>query len=274
VLVVERFDLAAYDTDKSPEYLANYRREFGTIFDRPATLLEIGVQGGGSMLMWRDLLPQATIAGLDLNPSHVDDDTGRIRLYQGFQQDPDVLDRIAREVAPDGFDVIVDDASHVGEYTEATFWHLFPRHLKSGGVYVIDDWSCAYWPRWSDGHAYKGRAAFRGTSVAGPDDDADDAGGLERLRRRVRASARPVARTLPPSVKARLERVYMRAEGSTLQRRFPSHDYGLAGFVKQLLDACAVDVIRADSHEALLGERVGIIESVRVTPAQVFVRKR
>jgi len=273
-LLVERIDLSAYNTDKSPEYLANYAREFGEIFDEQATLLEIGVQGGGSMLMWRDLMPNATIAGLDLNPSTVEDDTGRIRLYQGFQQDPEILDRIASEVAPDGFDVIVDDASHVGEYTEATFWHLFPRYLKPGGVYVIDDWSCAYWPRWSDGHAYTGEAAFRATSAARPASQGHEAGGLERLRRSVRASSRPVARRLPAALKQRLEHAYMRAEGATLRKRFPSHDYGLAGFVKQLLDACAVDVIRADSHEALLGERIGLIESVRVTPAQVFVRKR
>lgn len=267
------FDLASYDTDKSPEYLANYKREFGHLYDSPATLLELGVQGGGSMLMFRDLLPKATIAGLDLNPSNIDDETGRIKTFRGFQQDPIVLDRIAAEVAPDGFDIIIDDASHIGIYTDASFWHLFPRHLKPGGIYVIDDWSCAYWAHWTDGHAYEGEAAFRGTRASATASPTYKSR-AESMRRQARASARPFARRLPPRFKRRLEHAFMKVEGASLQKRFPSHDYGMSGFIKQLIDACAVDVIRADSHAALLGERIGIIESVRITPAQVFVRKR
>lgn len=262
-------DLSRYDTDKSPAYLRNYERHFGDLFDQPMRLLELGVQRGGSMLLWRDLLPKAQIAGLDLNKIDVADDSGRIHVYQGFQQDPAVLDRIAAEMAPDGFDVIIDDASHVGEYTEASFWYLFPRYLKPGGLYVLDDWACAYWPEWADGHAYEGVAAFRGTSrdrstpVVAP-------GRAEQAKRLVRSAARPVAARLArhPEWQRRMTRLYMRAEGAALRSRFPSHDYGMAGFVKQIVDACAVDVILRGSAP------VGLIESVEVTEAQVFVRKR
>lgn len=267
-------DLSVYKTDKSPEYLANYIKEFGDLADEPAKLLELGVQGGGSMLLFRDLLPEATIAGLDLNPSEVDDDSGRIRLYQGFQQDPEILDRIAAEIAPAGFDVIVDDASHIGTYSEASFWHLFPRHLKPGGVYVLDDWSCAYWPRWTDGHAYSGKAAFRGTELSARPADESAPGVAERARRRVRAAARPAASRLPPQMRQRLERAYMRAEGVTVRTRFPSHDYGMAGFIKQLIDACAVDMMRVGDHDGSVTQPIGLVESVRVTQSQVFVRKR
>ena len=82
-----RVDLSQYDTDKSPEYLARYEREFGHLFDEPIRLLELGVQRGGSMYLWRDLLPKATIVGLDLNEIPIDDDTGRVHVYQGYQQD-------------------------------------------------------------------------------------------------------------------------------------------------------------------------------------------
>jgi SAM-dependent methyltransferase len=149
-------DLSSYDTDKSELYLDRYSREFGHLFSEKAALLELGVRRGGSLYLWRDLFPNGQIAGLDLNPVNIQDDTGRIHVYQGYQQDPDVLDRLAAEVAPDGFDVVVDDASHLGEYTRDSFWYLFRHHLKPGGIYVIDDWGCAYSNDWADGHRYTG----------------------------------------------------------------------------------------------------------------------
>jgi hypothetical protein len=273
--MVASVDLAKYDTDKSAGYLANYRSHLGHLFDEPIKLLELGVQRGGSMLLWRDLFSNAEIAGLDLNRIDLADDSGRIHLYQGFQQDHQILDTIRAEVAPGGFDVIIDDASHLGEYTAASFWHLFPRHLKPGGTYVIEDWSCGYWSHWSDGHRYTGSRLAVG--------DADDAaslvsaptGAVEWLRRRARASSRPIAARLEkvPRVKSVLRRLYTRAEGRSLTRRFPSHDYGMVGFVKQLVDACAVDVMdNLENGEPAHSPR-GQIEFVTFYPSQVFIRK-
>jgi hypothetical protein len=267
-------DLSSYDTDKPPGYLANYDRELGHLYDQPIAMLELGVQRGGSMLLWRDVFPKAQIAGLDLNPVDVHDDTGRIHIYTGFQQDTATLDRIAEEVAPGGFDLIIDDASHVGTYTAASFWHLFPQHLKAGGIYVLDDWSSGYWQHWPDGHAYTGsrEALGDGRAVGRP----DQPGRSEALRRRVRAAARPVANALEtrsPQLRARLEDLYMKVEGATIRTRFPSHDYGMVGFVKQLIDACAVDIIDAPKGEGSVRVPQGQVASVHVTPSQVFVHK-
>jgi hypothetical protein len=46
------------------------------------------------MLLWRDYFPRGTIAGLDLLPVELEDDSGRIHIYQGSQSDPVILDRI------------------------------------------------------------------------------------------------------------------------------------------------------------------------------------
>ena len=53
--------------------------------------------------------------------------------------------------APGGFDIIIDDASHIGELTKTTFWHLFDHHLKPGGLYAIEDWGTGYLDDFSDG---------------------------------------------------------------------------------------------------------------------------
>lgn len=261
-------DLRAYDTDKDYVYLSNYEQEFGDRFDEEIALLELGVQRGGSMRLWRDLLPNAVIAGLDLNEVTVPDETGRLHLYQGFQQDPAILDKIGNEIGP--FDVIVDDASHLAQYTAASFWHLFPRHLKPGGVYVIDDWFCGYSSRWADGHDYVGTRAALGDFGSDGMPAAQRPGRLERLRRRARASARPIAQRLPDETRKRLERIYLRVDGAMGPRRHKSHDYGMVGFVKQLVDATSVRAIDSDKDAPFDNQ----IESTHVYTSQVFVHKR
>lgn len=57
----------------------------------------------------------------------------------------------------------------------------------------------------------------------------------------------------------------MRAEGLSVQQRFKSHDYGMVGFIKQLVDATSV-------HNISGGD--GMIASMTVYASQVFVRRR
>jgi hypothetical protein len=260
-------DLASYDTDKSPAYLANYEREFGDRFDEPIKLLELGIQRGGSMRLWLELLPNADIAGLDLNEILIPANP-RLHIYQGFQQDPAILDQIALEIAPDGFDVILDDASHLGRYTSESFWHLFPRHLKSGGIYIIDDWGSGYWDDWADGHSYTGKREALGDFSAQSHTNDSSPGRLEMMRRQIRASARPLASKLSPSTRDKAEKLYMRLEGASVTRRFKSHDYGMVGFVKQLVDACGVADIDRDGDRFSSG-----IASIHIYGSQVFVHK-
>jgi spermidine synthase len=65
---------------------------------------------------------------------------------------------VARKTAPEGFDIIIDDASHFGDLTKIAFWHLFDNHLKPSGLYVIEDWGTGYWSDWTDGKAYRPRS--------------------------------------------------------------------------------------------------------------------
>ena len=223
------------------------------------------------MYLWRDLFPNGQIAGLDLNPIPIQDDSGRLHIYQGFQQDPDILDQIAAEVAPGGFDIIIDDASHLGQYTRDSFWHLFRHHLKPGGIYVIDDWGCSYRSDWADGHGFTGSRESIGASHRDqPRGENTAVGSRERARRMVRGLARPVAAKVPEKLRPRLEKLYMRIDGATIENRFPSHDYGMAGVIKQLVDAVAL------SSTEYGGDRIAEngIESLHVYKSQVFVHKR
>jgi SAM-dependent methyltransferase len=152
----EELDLGRYDTDKIPNgYLRVYDRIFEPLIDRPVRLLELGVRSGGSLRLWRDYFPRGTVVGLDVEPPPGAQDDERLRIYRGRQEDTALLSRIAAETAPDGFDIVIDDASHVAAPTRTCFWHLFDHHLKPGGLFAIEDWGTGYWDRWPDGSAWR-----------------------------------------------------------------------------------------------------------------------
>jgi len=149
--------LERYHTDKiANRYLDRYDPVFAPWVNKELKLLEIGIHEGGSLLLWRDYFPSGTIAGVDIDPPpKALASEERIHLFQGSQADPRFLSDVANRVAPDGFDIIIDDASHIGELTRKAFWHLFDNHLKHGGLYVIEDWGTGYWDDWPDGRTLR-----------------------------------------------------------------------------------------------------------------------
>jgi len=151
----EQLNLAGYDTDKIQHY---YLEVYDSILlpwtDKDVKLLEIGIHKGGSLELWRDYFPKGTIVGIDLElpPDFISGE--RIQLFKGSQADTQFLSEVATSVAPDGFDIIIDDASHIGELSKTTFWYLFHRHLKPGGVYAIEDWGTGYLGDFPDGKKF------------------------------------------------------------------------------------------------------------------------
>ncbi len=222
-------EMDGYDTDKDVYFRRVYERHFSPLRQKAVTLLEIGIYRGGSLLLWRDYFSKGKIIGLDLHPVTLDDPSGRVITYQGDQQDTVLLDRVAAEQAPSGFDIIIDDGSHLGEITRKTFVHLFPRHLRTDGLYVIEDWGAGYWPDFPDGRAFSESTAGLGS--------------------------------LPPT-----------GQGEGGPRRFPCHQWGLAGFVHQLVDEVAMNDI------TLQGRGVGSfrhswIKEMCLTHGQAVIRK-
>jgi SAM-dependent methyltransferase len=152
----DKLNLARYDTDKiHNRYLEMYDPIFEPWLQKPINLLEIGVYKGGSLHLWRDYFPFAQITGIDLNLPQEFVAGERIQVFQGSQTDKNFLSSMAEMRAPEGFDIIIDDASHVGEWTRQSFWHLFEHHLKPGGLYIIEDWGTGYWWDWPDGWHYR-----------------------------------------------------------------------------------------------------------------------
>ena len=215
----KHIEAAHYATDKvlHSAHLEYYAQFFEPFLDKEIRLLELGVYKGGSLLLWRDYFHRGVIVGLDAKSVDLDDPTGRIRIYRGQQEDTQLLDLIARQTAPEGFDIVIDDCSHIGELARVSFWHLFDHHLKPGGLYAIEDWGTGYWDSWPDGKSY----------VAPP----PPAPSVASIRFHT---------LLARGVKRLLKRVAYASASNLGGTRFLSHDYGLVGFVKQLIDECGM----------------------------------
>jgi SAM-dependent methyltransferase len=246
-----------YRTDKQPSFLAVYESVFAPLRDRPVAMLELGIHHGGSLLMWRDYFAQGVIAGLDQHRVQVDDPSGRIRVYQGDQQDAVLLNRIATEMAPEGFDIVIDDASHFGRLSRATFDRLFHRHLKPGGLYVIEDWGTGYWPSWPDGSAWRESRQWELPRWLTEPVPLVPWPGLRALHFQSLRVARRLARGLLPGL---------------AKRPIVSHQHGMVGFVKQLVDECAWGDI-TQPNLGIASSRRASIDSVSFHRGQCVVRK-
>lgn len=115
-----------------------------------ATVLELGVREGDSLRMWQGLFPGGLVAGVDNDAEGTSTwPEGTVELR--YSQDDPAMAAAAQAASPDGYDLVVDDASHVGELTAKSFELLWPQVVR-GGYYVIEDWHLGYLPEWDYWH--------------------------------------------------------------------------------------------------------------------------
>jgi hypothetical protein len=137
---------AIYDELFGP-YAAGFPSPDASI--RPLRFLEIGVDRGGSLELWRKFFgPDAVIFGIDINPSALIPEREDLEVRIGSQDDPAFLAGVVAEMG--GVDVVLDDGSHVATHQRASFDVLFPL-LSEDGLYVIEDTHTAYWWRHEGG---------------------------------------------------------------------------------------------------------------------------
>ncbi|RDH76167.1 class I SAM-dependent methyltransferase [Mycolicibacterium moriokaense] len=129
--------------------LRHYLPIYQSALTRTERMLEIGVDRGGSLQMWREYLPKATIVGLDINPKAVryDAPDQHVHVRIGDQADASFLEEVLDEFGP--FDTVLDDGGHTSSQMIGSFQYLFPR-LKPGGVYIVEDVCANYWTAYRD----------------------------------------------------------------------------------------------------------------------------
>lgn len=141
-------DLALkYGTDKNSlfhGYTKIYEKYFSPLKDKPLKFLEIGFCSGCSARMWEDYFSNAQLFYIDINPGAHQflRDFKRTHLHIANQEDPKALAEFIKKVGGN-FDIIIDDGGHTMNQQITSFKVLFP-HVKSGGIYIIEDLHTSY----------------------------------------------------------------------------------------------------------------------------------
>ncbi|SAL39974.1 Mycinamicin VI 2''-O-methyltransferase [Caballeronia udeis] len=146
-------------------YLMYYEDEFKSLRDAPLTIVEIGVFRGQFLETLGRYFPNASILGIDSQPERATFQGKNIALAYGEQGDREGLDAVFRTHVPQRADIIIDDASHVGELTKSCY-DVAIQWLKPGGRYYIEDWGTGYWQDWPDGASIQA-PMFEGKTPSG-----------------------------------------------------------------------------------------------------------
>ena len=133
-----------YKTDKfsTHSYLGIYSQLFDPRKDSVKNVLEIGVQNGGSLVLWSDLFPDAHIYGADIKP--LPDTfvlTDRMTHIPGNAYDVSFMNTHFNNMK---FDVLVDDGPHTLE-SMLFFAKHYSGLLAPGGALAIEDVASPTW---------------------------------------------------------------------------------------------------------------------------------
>lgn len=123
-------------TKRRHDYLKRYNFHFFPIREKVKKILEIGVDRGESLTIWKEYFPNAEIHGLDINKECLKYNDDRIKITIGDQSDPKFLDKFGQENK--FFDIIIDDGSHMHDHIIKSFTSLYP-YLNNKGYYVVED---------------------------------------------------------------------------------------------------------------------------------------
>ncbi|MER9001596.1 glycoside hydrolase family 99-like domain-containing protein [Mesorhizobium australicum] len=138
-------------SDKWSIYLETYDRIFAQYRNKPVRILEIGVQNGGSLEIWRQYFTEAELVlGCDINVAcaNLIFDDKKIGVVVG-DANTDEVERNITAISKE-FDIVIDDGSHTSSDIIRSFARYFP-HLSEGGMYIAEDLHCSYWQEFEGG---------------------------------------------------------------------------------------------------------------------------
>lgn len=139
---LHRDELSAHH--KPPFYLPVYERHFARFMDRSPVVLEIGVDDGTSLMLWRQMLGgTALVAGIDIDEKcrQYNVPYKGIAVFIGDQSDEAFLKDVVSQIGSP--DIIIDDGSHKSDDMRKSFEVLYPLMTRNG-VYVVEDLQMCY----------------------------------------------------------------------------------------------------------------------------------
>jgi hypothetical protein len=154
---LEEVSSTVHSGDPGTKPLSYYKR-YDSFLDHhnvePLNILEIGTFQGESTRVLAAAFPLAKIVTVDIEDRLLDfSDLPMVTSLVGDQTDRAFLEEMLHREFPNGLDLVIDDASHLGIASMKSFNYVVP-FLKSGGAYIVEDWGTGYWPSFPDGERF------------------------------------------------------------------------------------------------------------------------
>ena len=131
-------------------FIPIYENYFKSLRKESLNILEIGIggyedpqSGGQSLLMWAEYFKNSKITGADLFKKKLNLPKC-VETITLDQSNPEELNEIGKSRG--GFDIIIDDGSHVSSHIILTFETLW-KYLNNHGLYIIEDTQTSYWQK-------------------------------------------------------------------------------------------------------------------------------
>lgn len=135
--------------DKWVHYFTIYEKWFNPYRGKDIVFVEVGVQHGGSVQMWKNYFGKnAQIVGVDIDPNCKQFEEEQIAIEIGSQEDPNFWAAF-KEKYP-RVDILLDDGGHTMNQQIVTLREMFP-HIKDGGLYMCEDCHTSYWNNFGGG---------------------------------------------------------------------------------------------------------------------------
>lgn len=123
-------------------YLELYDRYFSKFKGKNVTMLEIGIQSGGSIQMWQDYFgPKLNFVGFDINPHCKRFERKNVQIFTGSQLNRGDLQKLCERIG--SVDIILDDGGHTRQMQQNSFEELIGI-VTDGGYYVVEDIEFSY----------------------------------------------------------------------------------------------------------------------------------
>ena len=133
------------DKQSAHGYLDIYEHFFKKIQNQKINILEIGVLGGDSLLIWDKYFSDVTIYGLDVfervsmdNVSKKCEGKSNIKLHKVNSHRKNEVDNFFKNNKDLKFDIIIDDGWH-NPWGQIQTFHNFKDSLHKDGLYIVED---------------------------------------------------------------------------------------------------------------------------------------
>jgi len=143
---------------KHMQYFAAYNRHFARFIGKEVHIVEIGIQSGGSLEMWKSVFgPRAHVYGVDIDPATKLYEDNQTRVFIGDQGRASFWEHFRSQVPH--VDILIDDGGHTAPQMIVTLGEMLP-HLAPDGVLMIEDIQRVTHPFWKSLRLFKGSKQY------------------------------------------------------------------------------------------------------------------